>query len=173
MALAVCCACWLTGCAHVQSTQSWPELVPRVAPGAPVAVTDASGVEVRGRVSAMSDSSITLKVKDGVRQFDAAEVRQVRRDGDSLLNGLGIGLAVGVSGAMLPDNRCTGDPPVCDDKQVPQRVVFAAVVAAGGMGIDLLNRDRTVLFGLPERVTLTVAPAWGPQSRGVLITIGF
>jgi hypothetical protein len=41
------------------------------------------------------------------------------------------------------------------------------------MGIDLLNRDRTVLFGLPERVTLTVAPAWGPQFRGVLIAIGF
>lgn len=142
-----------------------------MAPGTPVAVTDTSGVEVRGRVSGVTHSSLTLNVKGGMRQFDAVAVRRVRRDGDSLLNGLGIGLAVGVLGAMLPDNRCSGDPPVCDDKQVPQRVAFVALAGAGGIGIDLLNRDRTVLFGLPERLTLRIAPVVRPHSRGVLVTI--
>lgn len=173
IAVAVCCVCWLTGCAHVRPTQAWAELVPRVAPGSPVAVTDTSGVEVRGRVSAVSDSSLTLKVKDDVRRFDAGTVRQVRRDGDSLVNGLGIGLAFGVLGALFPDNRCSGDPPVCDDKQIPERVLFVAIAGAGGMGIDLLIRDRTLLFAVPERVTLKVVPVWQARSRGVLISIGF
>jgi hypothetical protein len=161
----------LSGCAHVPPTQSWPELAQRVAPGAAVAVTDAGGTEFRGRVSAVSATSLTLKVAEASRSFDAQDVRHVRRDGDPLWNGLAIGAAIGALGVALPDNRCSGTPPTCDDKQVPERLIFLAVATAAGIGIDALRRDRTSLYRAPGRLTLRVIPALAAGRRGVTVGI--
>jgi len=161
----------ISGCAHLQPTQSWPEFVQRVGPGTPVAVTDAGGTEVRGRVSAVSATSLTVSVAEASRYFDAKQVRHVRRDGDPLWNGLAIGAAIGALGAALPDNRCSGNPPTCDDKQVPERVTFLAVATAAGIGIDALRRDRTSLYGSPGRLTLRVVPALAPGQMGLSIAV--
>lgn len=162
---------FISACAHVQPAQSWPELVQRVGPGTPVAVTDTGGTEVRGRVSAVSATSLTVMVAEASRSFDAKDVRHVRRDGDPLWNGLAIGAAIGALGAALPDNRCSGNPPTCDDKQVPERLTFLAVATAAGIGIDALRRDRTSLYGSPGRLTLSVVPALAHGQKGLSIVI--
>ena len=166
-------ACSIAGCAHVQPATSWPQLVQRLAPGAPVAVTDAGGTEVRGKVSAVSAASLTLNVGQASRQFDSTDVRRVRRDGDPLWNGLAIGAAIGVLGAALPDNRCSGRPLTCDDKQIAERVTFFAVATAAGIAIDALHRDRTSLYGSPGRLALRVIPTLTPERKSLSIAIGF
>jgi hypothetical protein len=167
------CAFSMTGCAHVQPAQSWAELVQRLEPGTRVSVTDAGGTEVRGRVSSLSASSLTLNVAEALRQFDPADVRDVRRDGDPLWNGLAIGAGVGVLGAALPDNRCSGQPPRCDDKQVPERVTFAVVAITTGIAVDAWRRDRRSLYGAPGRVTLRIIPAFTPHRRSLAFAFVF
>jgi hypothetical protein len=172
-ALVVLCVCAAAGCAHVPPARSWPELAQRLGPGTPVAVTDAAGTEVRGRVAALSASWLTLSVPGTSRRFAAADVRHVRRDGDPLWNGLAIGAAIGVLGAALPDNRCTGQPPQCDDAQMPERLTFFAVATAAGIGIDALRRDHRSLYTSPGGATLRVIPALTPGRKGLSIAVGF
>jgi hypothetical protein len=164
---------WAMGCAHVQPTQSWVEFGQRVPPGAPVAVTDTAGQEVTGRVAAVSASSLDLDVRGATRRFAASDVRQVRRDGDPLWNGLVIGLGVGVVGAALPDNACSGQPPTCDDRQIPQRAAFVVLATAAGIGIDALVRDRTLLYGTPPSMRVHLRPVLGPGHRRLSIVIEF
>ena len=173
LAMVALCAGAVAGCVHMQPAQTWAELVPRLTPGTAVAVTDTNGTEVRGKVSAVSATSLTLKVAKASREFDSTRVRYVRRDGDSLWNGLAIGAAIGILGAVLPDNRCGGQPPTCDDQQIPQRVTFFGVATAGGIGIDAWRRDRRSLYGSPGPVTLTVMPTLDRGRRGLSITVGF
>lgn len=156
----------------MQPTQSWPELARRLTPGRPVAVTDGGGTEVRGTVSAVSAAALTLNVQGVSRRFDSTDVRQVRRDGDPLWNGLVIGAVIGVTGAALPDNRCGGRPVTCDDRQIPFRLTFLSVATAAGIGIDVFHRDRRILYGSARRVTLRVVPA---HTRGgsLSMLIGF
>ncbi len=171
IAILAVCASVMSGCAHVPPARTWPEFVQRVAPGTPVAVTDAGGSEVRGRVSAVSATSLTVKTANGSRSFDATDVRHVRRDGDRLWNGLAIGAAIGTVGAILPDNRCSGHPPTCDDKQVPERLTFLAAATAAGIGIDALRRDRTSLYESPGRLALRIVPSLWPGQKALSVTI--
>jgi hypothetical protein len=171
IAILAVCACVMSGCAHLPPAQTWPEFVQRVGPGTPVAVTAAGGSEVRGRVSAVSATSLTVRTANGSRSFDATDVRHVRRDGDRLWNGLAIGAAIGTLGAILPDNRCSGHPPTCADTQVPERLTFLAVATAAGVGIDALRRDRTSLYESHSRLALRIVPALGPGQRALSITI--
>lgn len=166
-------ACTIAGCAQRRPAEAWPDAVRRLQPGTPVAVTDTVGTEVRGEVAGVSETSLTLSVAEASRQFDFKDVRQVRRDGDSLWNGLAIGVGVGLVAAGLPDDRCSGQPLRCDDKQIPERITFFVVSTAAGVGIDALKRDRRVLYVQPGRVTVRILPAFGPQLKGVSIAIGF
>jgi hypothetical protein len=122
-------------------------------------------------VSALSAVSLTLNVEGVSRLFESKDVRQVRRDGDPLWNGLAIGAAMGVLAAALGDNKCSGVPLRCDDKQILARVTFLAVVTGAGIGIDALHRDRTVLYGSPAGVTLRVVPVLSPQHKSLSIVL--
>jgi hypothetical protein len=168
----VMCAGSMIGCAHVQATQSWPELAHQLSNGKTVAVTTTDQVEVAGTVSAVSSDSLTLVIDRALRRFDAKEVRQVRRDGDPLWNGLAIGGGIGLLGAILPDNKCSGKPLRCADRQIPPRAAFLAAATAAGIGIDALHRDRSVLYRSPSRVTVRLIPALTAESKSVSLAIG-
>jgi len=161
----------MIGCAHVQATQSWPDLAHRLSNGTTIAVTTADQVETVGRVSAVSSESLTLVIDRVPRRFEAKDVQQVRRDGDPLWNGLAIGASVGLLGAFLPDNKCNGQPPRCDDRQIPQRAAFLAAAMAAGIAIDALHPDRTVLYRSPGRVTVRLVPSLAAESKSISITI--
>lgn len=167
----VMCTGSMIGCAHMQATQSWPELMHRLSNGKTVAVTTADQGEVAGRVSAVSSDSLTLVIDRASRRFDARNVLQVRRDGDPLWNGLAIGAGVGLLGAILPDNKCSGQPLRCDDRQIPQRATFLAGAIAAGIGIDALHRDRTVLYRSPSRVSVRLIPTLNADSKTLSIAI--
>jgi hypothetical protein len=167
------CAGSVGACAHVQPTQSWPELGRRLGPGKPVAVTDTAGAEVRGIVSSVALESLTLVVGGTSRQYVRSDVRQVRRDGDPLWNGLAIGGAIGVIGAALPDNKCSGQPLRCDDAQIASRVTFAATMTAIGMAVDAMHRDRRVLYASPVGSSLRIVPVLSPERKAISIAVRF
>jgi hypothetical protein len=152
----IACASTLAGCAHVRPTADWPELEQRISAGSPVVVTDASGGEVRGRVAAVAAESLTLNVGGTPRRFDTVIIREVRRDGDPLWNGLAMGAALGAVGALLPDSSCGGQPQC--GAQIPQRLTFFGVMAAAGAGVDALHRDRTILYRSSTRAALGIVP---------------
>jgi hypothetical protein len=161
----------MIGCAHVQTTQAWPDVMHRLSIGESVAVTTANEAEVPGKISAVSSESLTMNVDRAPRTFAVKDVHQLRRDGDALWNGLAIGAGVGVLGVLLPDNKCNGQPPRCDDKQIPQRVAFLAGAIAVGVGIDALQRDRTVLYRSPTRVTVRLVPTLSTTRKSITIAI--
>jgi hypothetical protein len=166
----IACVVALGACAHVQPTTSWPELQRRLSRGAPIAVTETAGSEVRGRLEALSSDRLTLNVDGTSRAFDAPNIRGVRRDGDSLWSGLAWGAAVGAAGAVLSDSSCSGRRDC--GAQIPQRLTFVAALAAAGAGLDALHRDRTPLYRSRSRTTaLTVLPTLTPSRAQVSIVL--
>jgi hypothetical protein len=166
----IACVVALGACAHVQPTTSWPELQQRLSRGAPIAVTETAGSEVRGRLEVLSSDRLTLNVDGTSRAFDAASIREVRRDGDSLWSGLAWGAAVGAAGAVLSDSSCSGRPDC--GAQIPQRLTFVAVMAAAGAGVDALHRDRMPVYHSPSRTTtLTVIPTLTPRRAQLSIVL--
>jgi hypothetical protein len=169
MLLAIVCASILDACAPLPPTHSWPEFERRISAGSPVAITDASGSDVRGRVAAVSADSLTLNAGGMPRQLDASTIREVRRDGDPLWNGLAFGAAFGAAGALLSDSSCSGRPGC--GAQIPQRLALVAVMAAAGAGLDALHRDRTVLYRSPARAALGIVPTLTPRSAALSIVV--
>jgi hypothetical protein len=173
----VAAALFATGCAHAGPAQSWSELYPRLKHGTPVAVTDASGGAVSGKISSASSSLLRLDAAGGPRQFAPDQVREVRRDGDALWNGLLIGAGVGALGAVLPDHPCTrsapGMTPDCSDPHVAQRLSFLAAMTALGIGLDALHRDHSVLYEPGTRPRAAIVPDFSSRSAGVTLSIQF
>ncbi len=169
-AILMVCIWAIPGCAHVTPTHSWSELTTRLGPSQPVVVTDAHGVDARGQVSSVSSGTLTLQTESGPRPFEIDSVTRIRRDGDSLWNGLAIGAAVGVLGAILPDNKCSGQSVRCDDRQIPARITFFAASTAAGGVIDALHRDRTIVY---ERrgVAVRILPVISPGRRGITVAV--
>jgi hypothetical protein len=151
IAVLATCGIAMTGCAHVRATESWPELGQRLSPGKSVTVTTTSGHEVAGRIAAISGDSLQLTVNGATQQFGSADLREVRRNGDSLWNGLAIGAAIGATMVALPDSRYynCGATALCTDRQIPERLTFFAGVTVAGIIIDALHRDRTLLYRSP------------------------
>ena len=94
-------------------------------------VTDASGERIKGRLGELRPGSLVLMQGSRKIQMTEADVNRIQR-GDSLQNGLWLGLGAGVAAAWiaphlfcdLPDDECAA-------------IVFAAIglpsIAAGGV----------------------------------------
>jgi hypothetical protein len=168
---AIVFACAAAGCAHAKPVHSWRDVAGQLRPGHPVAIIDTAGTEVRGKVATVGSDSLTLKADGTLRHFDATNIRQIARDGDPLWNGAVIGAAIGVFVAGFSDNRCVGDPPVCNDRQIPARIGFIAIATGAGLAIDALHRDRRVIYQSSDRVTIRIVPALSPRGRGASLLV--
>jgi hypothetical protein len=95
---------------------SFEQLQVLVRPGNTVAVTDAAGSQVAGRIQSLTPSVLSLDVDGTARTFGETEVNLIRqRRGDSLANGawwgfgIGAGLAVAVLAAYTACDACYGE----------------------------------------------------------------
>jgi hypothetical protein len=142
-----------TGCAARPPAHTFADLQHRLRPGATVYVIDDTGVETKGRVLEVAPSTLSLSVDGGRREMGEATVRQVQRYGDPLWNGLAIGAAVAVPGALIADptyDPCSNMPQQrCANSQAGQRVLMIGVTAAIGAGIDALIRGRHQVYLSP------------------------
>jgi len=140
-----------------------------------VYVTDASGERIKGRLGELRPGSLVLMQGSRKIQMTEADVSWIQR-GDSLQNGLWLGLGAGVAAAWiaphlfcdLPDDECAA-------------IVFAAIglpsIAAGGITGALVDAAiKKTIFqyaGVRNYVRIQVSPVLGGRRAGALATIRF
>jgi hypothetical protein len=140
-----------------------------------VYVTDTSGHRVKARLGELRPGSLVLMQGSQQIQMTEADVNRIQR-GDSLQNGLWLGLGAGIAAAWiaphlfcdLPDDECAG-------------IVFGAIglpsIAAGTVAGALIDRaiKKTVFqFAGPRgSARIHVSPVLGGRRAGVLATIQF
>ena len=127
---------------------SFDQLRVLVKAGDTVRVTDKAGDEVRGRLTDLSSSSLTLHVDGARRTFLEGEIAAIRqRRHDSLANGAKWGFAVGaglgvLAGAVIASEYKDGGTAV-----IPLLALTYGGMGAGvGAGIDAMHSSEQVIF---------------------------
>lgn len=168
------------GCSARPPARSFTDLQQRIRPGHTLYVIDAAGTETRGKLTAFTPSGLTLVDVSGIsRAFDEPQIRQVQRYGDSLWNGVLIGLAFGATGALINDSQyepCPDNPQrQCAQDDAAQRVLFMGTMTGFGAGIDALIRSRQQVFLAPGQTStmrrFRVAPFLHQRGGGVSLTL--
>jgi hypothetical protein len=155
--------------------ESFTALQRALRPGDTVYVTDHSGAERHGSVAAVGPSSLKLTLDGVEREWAEADVREVRRRGDSVKNGaiigmIGGGVMGGIGGSLVAqlfvNEGASGTGPFLS---------FLALGMAGGAGIgaaiDGLIPGRTVVYRQPRGLTIT--PVVAPGTRAVQVGSSF
>ena len=168
------------GCAAKQPARSFVEPQQRLHSGNTVYVIDDTGHETKGRVVDVSPSALTLDVDGISRRLEQDRIRQVQRYGDSLWNGVLIGMAAATPGLLIADpayRPCTDNPSrLCADAQAGQRVLAIGLMGAIGGGIDWLIRGRRQVYLAPGQVLqsprgVVVSPGVALTTAGLVVTL--
>jgi hypothetical protein len=146
-----------------------------IQPHQTVYVTDAWGRRVKGRLGELRPDSLVLMRGSRKIQMTEANVSRIQR-GDSLANGLSLGLGAGVAAAWiaphlfcdLPDEECAA-------------IVFMAIglpsIAGGtvaGTLVDAAIKKTVFQFaGTRGSARIQVSPVLGGRRAGALATIRF
>ncbi|MEO8519961.1 MAG: hypothetical protein ABI603_01280 [Acidobacteriota bacterium] len=149
------------------SIASFDVLPQKLRPGQSVYVTDALMRETKGRLVRVSDTSITLLVQQAEREFPRPDVQQIARAGDSVANGMAIGM--GAFGAWALAIDVAGD---CFDAFCMAMSGTMVGIGAGiGALIDYAIKGKTVVYrAKKENVTATPVLI---GSRGLGIAVRF
>ena len=146
-----------------------------IRPDQTVYVTSMSGHRVKGRLAELRPGSLVLTQGSLQIQLTEADVDRIQR-GDSLLNGLWLGVGAGIAAAWvaphvlcdLPDDECAA-------------IVFAAIGlpsiaggAAAGALVDAAIKKTVFRIGAPQgSAHIRVSPLLGRRRAGALATIQF
>jgi hypothetical protein len=139
-------------------------LLPVPKPGTPIRVTERSGESTTGRLVAVVPSAIRL-ISDGItREVPLHDVTFVSRNGDPLWNGIAWG--GGLAGALFLGYN--GDCDTC--YSAAELALFRTATAGAGAGVgallDVLVRDKRVLYQAPNTRTASVRFAMHPMVAG-------
>jgi hypothetical protein len=157
---------------NVEAQTSFDELPRRVKPGQKVYVTDPLARETEGTLVRLSTTSLTLLVRGAEREFPRAEVESVSRRGDSVRNGMIIGMLVagGLGLASVLTDDCSAD--------------FAAATCAGVVGlnaamgagvgalIDYGVKGKTLVYR-SKRAAVSAAPLFLRTGAAVQLALRF
>ncbi len=174
------CALFLVIAAHpaLAAAQTVPDsfrdLQFLVAPGDRVQVVDVTGRRIRGRISELDASGLSIRTADGERRFRQEEVSVIRqRNHDSVLNGVVIGAAVGAGLGLISELSCGAMDEYCP---------YTGIVTIGsaiwgtfaGATIDLLHRTPRDVFRRrpdPASQSLTIAPLVARRGAGAQVAL--
>jgi hypothetical protein len=136
------------GCAAAEAQQpvsSFADLWMRLKSGDQVFVTDGSGQETAGVFAKVSDSSLSLLVEGQVRDVPSGDVREIAKQGDSLMNGFLIGAGIG---AVLEAAAFVDCDEALEECLHPAAAAAIGGLVFGGVGalIDHFIKGRTVVF---------------------------
>ena len=149
-----------------------------VKPGQTVEVIDDQGQEIRGKVRTLSAATLTLDRAGQPTEIPFERITQIARPGDGLGNGaligLGAGAAFGLLAATAGTDTCEGYYEPCGPGWVAgSTLVFGAIGAGIGVGVDaLVHHDRVIYRRGPRRQT-RVAPVLGPGVAGALFSMAW
>jgi len=177
MALIVFLSCPRESSAQVQEAQSFQELQLLVKPGDKVFVSDAQGVVTEGKITGLSSSKLSLKVKSSVRELSESDVSRIRQyRPDSLKNGALIGTGIGAGFALLGILSCNGDCEGSTGDLVGAGLILTALGTGMGIGIDALVQHKELIYIGRSRVSLnlyTIRPIVTPTRKGVSLRLSF
>ena len=154
---------------------SFEQLRVLVKPGDTVRVTDGAGDEVRGTVTALSSSSLDLKVGGTRRTLLETDITAIhQRRNDSLANGAKWGFVVGASLGVL------GGIAIAREYEsggggafIPiLGVVYGSIGAGAGAGIDAMNPSEQPIYarrGAPSKAG--VRPGLTLRRSGILASV--
>ena len=151
--------------AAAQTAPDFSALRARV--GDEIVVTSAEGVEVGGRLTALTPSALSI---DGY-SFTLAEAVKVERPGDSVWNGAAIGYGVGaLFGLTIGSEACL--------HAAVWRCVNSGGIAYGLLGalIDYAHKGRRTIYRSPSaapRKAVRLVPDIGPERKGVAVALAF
>jgi len=145
----------------------------RVPVGDVVYVTDTTSATIKGRLAALTDDAVHVKVRADVRSVAAADVRRIQwQQPDSPLTGVLIGTAVGAIPGIywlaVDPNECAG---MC-----PEEYAFIAIGAVVGGLIDhAINRKVTVYSGASSGRAKSdvIGPLVIRDRKGVQVAVKF
>jgi len=148
-------------------------LIPVTKPGAPVRVVERSGRSTLGTLVGVLPSAIRVRSDGITREVALTEIAIVRRNGDPLWNGIAWG--GGIAGVMFLGYN--GDCDTC--YSAAELTLFRSAMAGVGAGLgallDLLVRDKRILYRAPMTPTLSgrleMHPVVDGRARGLLLSV--
>ena len=142
--------------------------------GDTLTVTDTAGRPVRGKLTNLSASSMSLTVSGTNREFQKADVNTItKRGSDSLKNGALIGLAVGGGLAVAGIAITVAEGGTDAGFFAAAALTYAGIGAGIGAGIDALIEGQRVIYANPVSPTtrLSIAPFVRGPRKGVLVSL--
>jgi len=135
----------------------------RLAPGDKVFVVDTNGVEVGGLITSIRRNTLSI----GKYDFGLESGLKIERSGDSLVNGIAVGGAIGLG---LGVSTCFGY-----SRCVVTQGMFWGIF--GGL-IDWAHVGRTTIYRVPSapsasQRTLSAAPLMTTSGKGVTVSLSF
>ena len=179
----------LPGAAAAQPSDALEAMDLQVKSGQHVVITEFDGHRVKGRVTTVGESALTLLVVDGFDErpvtLDASTVATIRRN-DSLLNGFLIGLGSGLVGGEVWIYGMCGPPGYDAECRGIATPIGWAVFGGGGAAIGtLIDKFSTkLLYRAPLHAShlcgtrfgaraLHLQPLLGSDMQGLRVSLTF
>ena len=143
-----------------------------VKPGDPLLVVHHGGSQTTGKFVAASAAGLQLRSNDRDVELARRDIAEVRRDGDSLWNGVLLGGVFGTAFAL----DYIGHVGCSTCANVPVGLVFGGGGAALGGLLDYLRRDTTLLYRAPSvrpKPVVAVRPTLVTKGFGVAVSVRF
>lgn len=166
----------VTGAEAQELAGSFEQLRVLVKRGDTVRVIDRAGNEVRGPISALSPSSLAIRVAGSQRTFLESEIGEIwQRRPDSPANGAKWGLAIGAGLGLLAGISFSSEYDDGARALIPVLALAYGGMGAGvGAGLDAVVSSNQVIFarrGSDARVTLR--PILKAGRTGALASFAF
>ena len=177
-ALTIACCCFVGGFSHIAGAQtiagSFSELSGRLKPGKPVSVTDDAGRTIKGKLTDLSATSLTVRFDGKEETLPASRVREIRERRHMTGSFAKVGLAAGVVLGLLAGATAEG----CFDCSGPAATAAGGAVMVGGLGAGIgaaigaaTPRDRVVYRPGPHPpVAFSLTPPRSGQGTAIAST---
>jgi hypothetical protein len=154
---------------------SFANLQTKLRLGDVVTITDDAGRQTRGTFQG-AGTSIRLSVDGGEREWTPQQVREIRRRGDSISNGLKIGLIAGTAAGVVIGLGAASiyEAEGHDGADILIPMVALGIGAGAGIGAGLdaaITGSTTVYRRSGQKVS--IAPMLSPHAQGVRVGLAF
>ena len=148
----------------------------KVKPGDTVSMTNTAGRQAEGVVRGVGPSALTVLVAGREEQWALAETREIWRRGDSLRNGVVIGIIAGTGAGLVGGYALAS---LYENETGSGSEAFISMVALGlggggalGAAFDAMHKGRTLVHRQSTPKVLVV-PTLSRDVRGVQVAVKF
>ena len=148
----------------------------KVKQGDTVWMTNAAGRQAEGVVQGVGPSALTVLVSGREEQWTLSDTREIWRRGDSLRNGVLVGLLAGAGAGLLGGLGVSASSFGEGGNPAPALAGMTALGAAGGAALgawfDSMRQGRTLVHR-NTAAAVRVTPTVSRDARGVQVAVRF